>query len=284
MALNLSYFIDLQAMCDASEMQIENCMRTIFGSMLKSGAAKTIDSEITEDFSRTEDSVLFLPHNSGKMLVDVLYAMKSGEVLNRMLPEILGTKIRTVSPTELADVQFGELTEHNAIHPNAKFLPKTLRRKPWEILDISHYDIFRTIHIRNAIISSSAKTFLPKLLRNIVLTKDAYSQFELLSNADKDIVLKDLTNLDSYVRNNWIQGDFSIYDFSQHTGVDASDESDTTKNDPKKSRMRRFKLTDIGSTYCYLHIKISHKFRIHFYPDKSSKICHIPYIGKHLPI
>lgn len=285
MTLNLSYFIDLYAMHDASQMQIEAYMRTIFDSMLKSEAYKSSDSDITEDFFRTEDPVLFLAHKSGKVLADVIYGIKSGEVRNRMLPIILGPKIKSISEQELRNVEFGERKTGNPnIHPNAIFLPKSQHRKAWEILEPPHYDGFRALQVRNAIINSDARTFLPKLLRNIVLTKKAYSQFDLLSDDDKNIVLKDLANLDNYVQNGWTSGDFSINDFSRTTGVDASDESDSTKKDPKKKRYRRFSLPEIGSTFCFLHIKISNTYRIHFYPDKTSKKCHIPYIGKHLPI
>lgn len=107
--------------------------------------------------------------------------------------------------------------------------------------------------------------------------------YKILSYDDKRTLIDDLEELDGYISRKWENNTtFPIEDFSKITGVDASDESDTTKTNSKLKRQRLFSIPDLGSIYCFHHIKISNTYRVHFYADPNTKKAYIAYVGKHL--
>ncbi len=65
---------------------------------------------------------------------------------------------------------------------------------------------------------------------------------------------------------------------------DVSGESDSVNNHNVKRNERMFYLTSGHKEYFENHIKLSHGYRIHFFPDSKTKIIHIGYIGTHLSL
>ena len=63
-----------------------------------------------------------------------------------------------------------------------------------------------------------------------------------------------------------------------------SGESSSVSNSAKKRNERIFYLSDGHRQYFENHIKLSHGFRIHFYPDSDARKVHIGYIGPHLSL
>lgn len=80
-----------------------------------------------------------------------------------------------------------------------------------------------------------------------------------------------------------LQGSFSLNELRK-LGIDASDESDSVKNNSKLNALRLFTLPDGSKDYFYYHVKFFGKFetRLHFLPITNSSKCYIKYIGKHL--
>ncbi|MCK6513352.1 hypothetical protein L6R29_25765 [Myxococcota bacterium] len=74
------------------------------------------------------------------------------------------------------------------------------------------------------------------------------------------------------------------FDIQHPTLKDASDESDSVKNNPHLRSKRRFSAPE-GSTYeCFWHLKLGNGRRIHFFPLPQKKEIFVGYIGKHLPL
>jgi hypothetical protein len=65
---------------------------------------------------------------------------------------------------------------------------------------------------------------------------------------------------------------------------DVSGESASVSNHPRKKEERIFYLLNGNKEYFENHIKLSHGFRIHFFPDSRVKKVHIGYIGPHLSL
>lgn len=66
----------------------------------------------------------------------------------------------------------------------------------------------------------------------------------------------------------------------QQLGINASDESDTTKK--KYGKTRIFSFGKLGMKTCFKHLKFGEGVRVHYYVDEQA--FHIGYMGKHLPI
>lgn len=279
--MNLSYYLDLGKLCKTSPNQMESFFRYAFDIYLESCALK--DNEIEESFIRDDDvNFTSYMHKSGKPLHEVVFNSYSGEVFNRIIPAIWSNFIAKDN-TFINKISYGELSPGcGIIHPNAKL---TIQKAPstlWLISEKGHYYAFRNHHIKEKTLSADCEAFLLILLPEIIFTKKALASYKKLSRDDKKNLLSDLEKLNNFTVNDWRNGNFPIDVFSKYTGVNASDESDSTKKDPKLKEQRYFSLPGIGSKYCFLHIKMSNTYRIHFYPDINTRKIHIAYIGKHL--
>lgn len=121
------------------------------------------------------------------------------------------------------------------------------------------------------------------LFRKIIVTDESIGQWQHLPKKVTKQILDQLVELDDYVLANWTIGtQFSEHDITTHTRLNITDESQSVHNDARLSQARYFNIPEIGGRYCYLHIKLG-DYRIHFYPDESTKIIYVPYIGPHLP-
>lgn len=149
------------------------------------------------------------------------------------------------------------------------------------IVTKTDYLDFREDILINCVDVKNFETFCTTYLRHIVITQDAFKQAKFHA---KDIskVYIDLVKLDDYIQKGLWRGRFNWIDVGSQTGIDISDESDSTKQDPKLSHRRHFVIPGIGGKDCYIHIKPG-SIRMHIYPDDVTKIVHVPYIGRHLP-
>ena len=120
------------------------------------------------------------------------------------------------------------------------------------------------------------------ILGNIAITPDALRQILSMGNGPLLLQVFDrLYELNKY-GGIWKKGDFSILDLNARTNLNASDESDTTKQNEHLARHRYFKIPNVGSQYCWFHVKTG-GHRYHFYPDAGNHKIYVVYVGPHLP-
>jgi hypothetical protein len=86
----------------------------------------------------------------------------------------------------------------------------------------------------------------------------------------------------------WKNGIHDHYSHAALRGLgltqEVSGESSSISNNPSKRKERTFYLSDGHRQYFENHIKLSHGFRIHFYPDSHARKIYIGYIGPHLSL
>lgn len=279
--MKLTYYLDLEKLCNANLTQIETFFRFVNDVFMESCALKA--NEIAEYFIRDDDSC-FMNHNhtSGKALYEIIFDSSKGDVFNRIIP-VIWHCFEAQDSSFIKRLSMGKISPNcETLHPNAKLTIKSRPREVWHIETKNHYYDFRYHQIREKILSSDCENFFPLFIPKIILTKKALASYKKMGRGDKNSIISNLKKLNGYVDEYWRSGDFQIDDFSKSTGVRASDESESTKNDPKLKNLRYFSIDGIGSVYCFLHIKVSNTYRIHFYTDKNSRIVHVAYIGKHL--
>lgn len=279
--MNLLYYLDLEKLCNFSTPQIEMFFRFVYDVFTESCSLK--ERQILESFIRNDDDdLLRYNHKSGVSLLEMIFNSSTGEVFNRMIPAIWN-RFEAKDSTFISKIPYGKLSpEACVLHPNARLTSKSYPREVWHIEAKDHYYDFRYHQIKDKVLSSDCDNFLPLIIPKIIFGKKAIASYKKMGKPDMNTIISDLEKLNEYVNAHWTSREFQIEDFSKSTGVDASDESDSTKNDPKLRKLRCFSIDGIGSVYCFLHIKISHTYRIHFYPDKMSRLIHVAYIGKHL--
>lgn len=275
--MDLNYYLDLLTLCNASAKQIEAFFRFAFDVMNYSSNNK--EDEIKEHFFKDDNALINGKNKSGTPLNEVIFR-GSGEVANWIIPVVLKS---FMAAKDFDNVPFGKISDRRPqLHPNAKIITSRIPHNLWELYEKDHYNSFRDYHITQKIYSKDCEKYFHKHLPNIVLTKKAIEKFKTLGRNDKETIISDLRKLNEFIDTTWKKGDFPIVMFSDTTGVAASDETKKTKNDPDCQRERLFSIPGIGSIYCFLHIKISNTYRIHFYPNSIDRKVYIPYIGKHL--
>lgn len=277
--MNLNYYLDLKGLCNANEKQMELFFRLAFDILAES--QNFSDGLFEESFIRdNDDDILSLNHKSGQSLYETIFYTFSGEIGNRIIPNIL--RNFSSQNSEINNkILYGE--EDGKIHPNAKLVTPKKAKYLWLLSELAHYYKFRQHHIYDMVLSNDCDKFMVAYFSNISFTKDALKAYKKLSYSDKIILIDDLKELNNYISNQWTNdATFPIKDFSASSGVDASDESDTTKANTKLKNLRLFSIPGLGSVYCFHHIKISNTYRVHFYACPETKMAYIAYIGRHL--
>lgn len=276
--MNLSYYLDLKSLCNANANQMENFFRFAFDILTES--KEQSNNLFEESFLYDDKDVSFLKHKSGEFLCDMIFGTLSGEIGNRIIPAILHDF--SSQNSEISNkIPYGE--EKGKIHPNAKLVTPQKTKYLWLLSELNHYYEFRSHHTYSRVLSNDCDAFLVAYLPDVSFTKDALRAYKKLSYDDKRTFIDNLKKLDEYISRKWgNNATFPIEDFSKFTGVDASDESETTKANPKLKGQRLFSIPDLGSIYCFHHIKISNTYRVHFYADPKTKKAYIAYVGKHL--
>lgn len=276
--MNLSYYLDIKSLCNANTNQMENFFRFALDILMRS--QNQSDNLFEESFIRDEEDVLFLRHKSRQPLCEVIFSTLSGEISNRIIPIVLhgfGSQNSQIND----NIPYGEI--EGKIHPNAKLVTPQKTKYLWLLSELAHYYEFRRHHTYNMVLSNDCDSFLAVYLPNVSFTKNALRSYKNFSYNDKRTLIDKVKKLDEYISRQWgNNATFPIDDFSRSTGVDASDESEATKADPKLKRQRLFSIPDVGSIYCFHHIKISNTYRLHFYADPGTKRAYIAYVGRHL--
>lgn len=119
-------------------------------------------------------------------------------------------------------------------------------------------------------------------LKNVIIERDAIKFVRGLGKETTQI-FADMMALDHYITHYWKQGAFVGADVQAKENLIISDESDTTKQNPKYKNKRLFNISTLGSKFCFLHIKAGKGKRFHIYPDENERKVYVPYIGPHLP-
>ena len=198
-------------------------------------------------------------------------------IVERVLPSIRKrTKIISNSYKSIADMNVDYYRTRNA------FLCATTRMPAVGIVvGYQDYVSFRTFIISQTVGSSNFQKCCQMMLKNVVLTKDAYDMVRSYGKMVKQIYERWL-QLDHYLLYEWETGVFNEGDVAAKTPLTISDESDSVKRDRAYNHYRYFRIPNIGGQYCFLHIKTG-ALRFHLYPENSTKTIYVPYIGPHLP-
>lgn len=274
--MDLNYYLDLLHLCNVNAKQFDSFF--LFAFEVKQISQRIANDTIKEHFFKNDNVLIQHHHKSGKTLAQLIFE-GNGELANRIIPA-LWSSFQSVQNTDA--IVYGEVIEGlSKLHPNAR-LTTINTGNIWELCNKDHYHTFRNYHIEQKILSSDCEKYIQIYLPKIEFTRKALTQYKNMGNDDKVSIVSNLNKLNNFITNNWKNGDFPIDYFSRITGVAASDESDTTKQNPKLKELRKFSIPSIGSVYCFLHIKVSNTYRIHFYPDVVNKKVDIAYIGKHL--
>ena len=281
--MNLSYYLDLKSLCNANAKQMELFFRLAFDILAES--EKITDSLFEESFIRDDDDdVLLLNHKSGQYLYNIFFCTLSGEIGNRIIPNILQNFVPQNS--EINDkIPYGE--ENGKIHPNAKLVTPQKTKYLWLLSELAHYHKFRQHHIYDRVLSNNCDGVIVAYFSNIYFTKDALKAYKKLSYDNKRTLIDDLEKLNNYILNQLnnqsiftgaliIAGSINLLIIQMYKDIIVN------KTNSKLKNQRLFSIPDLGSIYCFHHIKVSNTYRIHFYACPETKKAYIAYIGKHL--
>lgn len=155
---------------------------------------------------------------------------------------------------------------------------KFINKKDYELTTLEEFLNFRKSIFTENINRVNFESYYKNLFPNLTLLEDALDSIKsfVFFNDLVDVLCK----LQEYICGN---GDMDFYTIAKTTGLNISDESDTTKKNPSFKRFRLFTIPNIGKTYCYIHIKINQQYRMHIHIDIKQKHIYIPYVGNHLP-
>ncbi len=171
-----------------------------------------------------------------------------------------------------------------------------IEEKPCEIMNFHSLEVFETLepillYDRNKSIRQGSDMYnrwdkLFPYLENCGKVREQLVHWSA-SNTIFTQVIESLTVLNSYSEK-WFEGAIEIfsYDSLRELGLNhkVSGESDSVKNTPSLRKEREFWLLSGVKNFFESHIKISNGYRIHFYPDPTTKSIFIGYIGAHLKL
>lgn len=141
---------------------------------------------------------------------------------------------------------------------------------------------FRHTTIFNLLNENTFRELKSLLFKNLIFSDDAIEQITHVGDKNFHQLVSRLMDLERY-NAQWTIGAFSTKDINAKTSLNVSDESDSVKGNEKLSRERLFSLPNIGSKYCFLHIKTG-DYRFHFYPNEENHRIYMAYIGPHLTL
>lgn len=211
----------------------------------------------------------------GSVLKDIIRTPKY--IIERVLPSIQKrTKVIANSYMAITDMNADYQKTSNA------FLCATTRMPAVGIVvDYQDYISFRSFIISQTIGPQNFKKCCLMMLKKVVLTTEAFDMVRPYGKIARQ-VFERLQQLDYYLLYEWENGPFNEGDVKVKTPLTISDESDSVKRDRAYNHHRYFRIPNIGSQYCFLHIKTG-VLRFHIYPDNDTKTVYVPYIGPHLP-
>lgn len=165
-----------------------------------------------------------------------------------------------------------------------------------EIINFYSYSVFwdhlpKILEQRNASLSSGKEVVnrLVEFYPKVILCGKATQQLNNWSASTTILtqVKKSLLSL-SHFALKWRNGEFTNYstDALRESGLafQVSSESETVRANPTLRREREFWLPCGRKEYFEQHIKMSHGYRLHFYPDSETGEIFVGYIGPHLKL
>lgn len=247
---------------------------------------------------------------------DLIRAFRSVIVQSSLL-----SKKDIMNGASLFEVSFKNCSEYSALHAAAWHRCPIIgfeTQDPWNTSpllvsisclnpvkgEIENYDI-ELLNLYNYTVFSSA---LPKIQHelniSLVSGKEVISKFEdyypniflcgksmqQLNNWSASLHILEQVKQSFVVLNQfsqkWINDEYRYYDkeFLNQAGLafQISGESETVRTTPKLRREREFWLPCGRKKFFDQHIKLSAGYRLHFYPDTTSRYIYIGYIGPHL--
>lgn len=265
----LNYYLQERSYMGASMSEIEQSFREI---------AKMLRCKYTLDVFYKYSSFLTTKVNKKEILLNVLFDQRSKidpDVRNNLVGYVLDRIEKKAGPFASIE-EFKEIAGESHHFIGARFANK----KKYEISTHAEFVSKRENSIFANISSANYDKFAPYLYKNVEFVGAGSSM--LASTQNFKLVINDLRELDKYVEQYWIAGEFSIRDARRSTGVDMSDESVQLKDNKDLRNLRHFYINQtIGWQYCYFHIKQGDT-RIHFFPDARTRKIYVPYIGGHL--
>lgn len=234
-----------------------------------------INSNSFDTFYQYEDIISVRSSIYRKNICDILMSTtKTQYLLYRVLPYILKRIHSGYGPYKNL-VQFQkEVNKSTHAFLGGKFIDK----KDYELTTLEEFLNFRKRIFMENINRVNFESYYKNLFPNLTLLEDALDSIK--SFVFFDDLVDVLCKLQEYICGN---GDMDFYTIATMTGLNISDESDTTKKNPSFKRFRLFTIPNIGKTYCYIHIKINQQYRMHIHIDTKQKHIYIPYVGNHLP-
>lgn len=219
------------------------------------------------------------PYNNRLTIKDFLNSSATSQYLqNRVIPVIM-QRIKTI------DQGFSDLAsmDNYCIKTSNAFLgPMFILPSDRLLSNYDEYQQFRLYYTTKNINGGNFEKCCKIVLKNVIVESYAIKSVKSLGKESSQI-FDDLMALDHYVSNHWKQGAFNEADVQAKENLIISDESDTTKQNPKYKNKRLFNISTLGSKYCFLHIKAGKGKRFHIYPDENERKVYVPYIGPHLP-
>lgn len=272
--MKLNSYIQPLSFTQSTIEELEKCFREI-NEVVSSKMLMRIS------FQYNSNLLMSVQLSDGNTLAEGLYTlhMSDKQLQTRVIPKLLSMFPDTSNDfddiEQLKQIYPNDLNSFWGIHFPLQ-MEYNLRTKE-ECIGFIYDSLWKLMN------SSSFDWLYPILLPNIVIADSALPQIQGLGSSNNfSIVIEDLKKLNSFCIT-WKSGAFSIKVLKQTCAIDTSDESNTTKSNDNLKAYRRFQLKDLGSQYCFLHVKHG-DFRLHYYPDDNTHKIHIGYVGVHLPI
>lgn len=184
---------------------------------------------------------------------------------------------------KLLEGSYMALSDMNLIHSqtvNAFLGPLFVYKTKNLLTTFIEYDSFRRSNANNIVDGRTFGKCCSIFLDHVIVMREANDMVKPLGSSVVT-VFNLLLELNNYIADYWISGDFNEGDVSSKTSLTITDESDTVKQNPNLKQQRYFHIPGFGGQYCFLHIKKGH-LRIHIFVDNTTKRVFVPYIGPHL--
>jgi hypothetical protein len=244
---------------------------------------KQLNSILTnaDEYDHFLKSKVFLnrPFDKNRTIMEFFYG---GDICQSIKRRILPFILRRFKDIDHAYMGLSEMDSVYTSTVNA-FLGARFTTPSRRLLTLKkEYETFRSYYARVNVTGRNFEKCCKVLLKRIIIGEIAIDN---VRSYGKEVgqILEDLIALDKYICEFWINGSFDERDAQAKTSIVISDESNTTKSNPRYKNKRHFSIPGIGGRDCFLHIKSGDGKRFHIYPDERTKIIYVPYIGPHLP-
>lgn len=269
--MKLRYYLYPQAYNAADRISIEVNLKELNSVMF------TLSDSY--DIFCHDQSLFNVTTSEGKTFADVIFGeMPDTQFCRSVLPKML---------YRLTLIE-GSLCDKSAMDEAFKDSENALwgiifpTNESYTLSSAQDYLNFRHTTILKILNESTFRELKSLLFKKMIFSDDAIEQITHVGDKYFRQLVSRLMELERY-NAQWTSGAFSTKDINVKTSLNVSDESDSVKGNEKLSHERLFSLPNIGSKYCFMHIKTG-DYRFHFYPNEEDHIIYVAYIGPHLPL